>query len=42
MGPCEEIAEVDELAMVLILDIDDSKAVLAATNTLAVDDNIAF
>lgn len=37
MGACEEVAEVDEFAVLLVLDVDGSPAVLATTNSLAVD-----
>lgn len=37
MGAGEEIAEVDEFAVVLVLDIDGTPAVLAAAHLLAVD-----
>ena len=40
--PGEEVAEVDELAVPLVLNVDDSPAVLAATNGLAVDDDGAL
>jgi len=35
----EEVAEVDEFAVVLILDIDNAPSVLSAPNLLAVDNN---
>lgn len=35
----QEIAQVDELAVVLVLDVDNTPAVLAAANLLAVDNN---
>ena len=41
-GPGEEVAEVDELAVPLVLNVDDSPAVLAATDGLAVDDDGAL
>ena len=40
--PCEEVAQVDELAVPLVLDVDNAPAVLAATDGLAVDDNSAL
>ena len=40
--PGEEVAEVDELAVPLVLDVDDAPAVLAATDGLAVDDHRAL
>jgi hypothetical protein len=39
VGAEEEVAEVDELAVGLILDIDDTPSVLATTDLLAVDDD---
>lgn len=39
VGTGQEVAQVDELAVVLILDVDDTPAVLTATNLLAVDHN---
>lgn len=35
MGAGEEVAEVDELAVILIFDVDDTPAVLASTDLLA-------
>ena len=35
VGAGEEISEIDEFAVVLILDVDDSPSVLAATDLLA-------
>lgn len=35
VGAGEEVAEVDELAVVLVLDVDDTPAVLASTDLLA-------
>ncbi len=40
--PGEEVAEVDELAVPLVLHVDDTPAVLAAAHGLAVDDNGAL
>ena len=40
--PGEEVAEVDELAVPLVLDVDDAPAVLAAADGLAVDDDRAL
>jgi hypothetical protein len=40
MGSQEEVAQVDELAVVLVLDIDDTPSVLAAAHLLAIDDNV--
>lgn len=37
--PEKEIPEVDEFAVVLILDVDDTPPVLAATDLLAVDND---
>lgn len=39
VGAGEEVAQVHELAVVLILDIDHTPAVLAAANLLAIDNN---
>lgn len=39
VGAGEEVAEVDKLAVVLVLDIDHTPAVLATADLLAVDDN---
>ena len=35
MGPGEEVSEVDEFAVVLILNVDDTPPVLAPSNLLA-------
>ena len=40
--PCEEVPEVHKLAVLLALYINDTPAVFAATNRLAVDNHIAF
>lgn len=37
--PQQEIPQVDELAVVLVLDVDDTPPVLAAADLLAVDDD---
>lgn len=37
VGTSEEIAEVDEFAVVLVLDIDDTPLVLSAANSATVD-----
>ncbi|MDA4132869.1 MAG: hypothetical protein OK454_07070 [Thaumarchaeota archaeon] len=39
MGAQEEVPQVDELAVVLILDVDDAPPVLAAADLLTVDDD---
>lgn len=39
VGAGQEVAQVDELAVVLVLDIDNTPAVLATANLLAVDNN---
>ena len=39
VSPEEEVAEIDEFAVVLVFDVDDAPSVLAAANLLAVDDN---
>ena len=40
--PRQEVPQVDELAVSLVLDVDDTPAVLAAPHSLSVDDHIAF
>ena len=40
MCPQQKVTQVDEFAVVLILDIDDTPSVLAPTDLLAVDDDI--
>lgn len=40
--PEEEVAQVHELAVLLVLDVDDAPAVLAAPDLLAVDDDVLF
>ena len=42
MSPRQEIPQRHELAMVLILHIDDAPPVLATTDRLAADDNVLF
>jgi hypothetical protein len=39
VGSEEEVSQVDEFAVSLILDVDDTPSVLTATDLLAVDDN---
>ena len=39
VGAGQEVSQVDELAVVLVLDVDDSPPVLAAADLLAVDDD---
>jgi len=39
MSAGEEVAEIDEFAMVLVFDIDDTPAVLAATDLLAANND---
>jgi len=39
MGAGEEVSEVDEFAVILILNIDNSPSVLASTDLLASNDN---
>lgn len=39
VGAGQEVAEVDKFTVVLILDVDDTPAVLAAANLLAIDDD---
>lgn len=42
VGAKEEVSEVDEFAVVLVLDVDDAPTVLAATDLLAVDNDALF
>jgi len=42
MSPREEIAEVDKLAVVLVLDVDDAPSVLAPAHRLAVDNHVSL
>lgn len=37
MCPGQEVAQVDEFAVILVLDVDDAPAVLPATDGTAVD-----
>jgi hypothetical protein len=39
VGACQEVSEGDEFAVVLILDINDSPSVLAATDLLSSNDD---
>ena len=39
MGAGQEVSEVDEFAVVLVLDVDDSPSVLTATDLLATNDD---
>lgn len=39
MGAGQEVAQVDEFAMVLVLDVDDTPAVLTTAHLLAIHDN---
>jgi hypothetical protein len=39
VGAGEEVSEVDEFAVVLILNVDDTPSVLAATDLLASNDD---
>jgi hypothetical protein len=39
VGAGQEVAQVDKLAVVLVLNVDDTPAVLATANLLAVDNN---
>ena len=39
VGAGEEVSEVDEFAVVLVLNIDDTPSVLAATDLLASNDD---
>lgn len=40
--PCEEVAQVVELAVLLIFDIDDAPSRLASADWLAINDDIAL
>lgn len=40
--PGKEVSEVVELAVLLILDVDHSPTILAASNWLSVDDDVAL
>lgn len=42
MGASEKVSEVDEFAVLLVLDVDGSPAVLAAANSLAVNVDVAL
>lgn len=42
VGAGEEVSEVDEFAVLLVLDVDGSPAVLAAANSLAVNVDVAL
>ena len=42
VGSEEEVSEVDEFTVVLVFDIDDTPAVLATANLLAIDDDGLF
>ena len=39
VGAQQEIAQVDEFAVALVLDVDNAPSVLAATDLLAIDDD---
>jgi len=41
-GPREEVSQMHELAVVLVLDVDDSPAIFTTTNCLPIDDHITF
>lgn len=40
MGAGQKVPQINEFAVVLVLDVDDTPAVLTAANLLAVDDNV--
>jgi hypothetical protein len=42
MRPCKEVTQIDKFAMIFILNIDHTPAVLATTNLLATNDNGLF
>jgi hypothetical protein len=42
VGAGEEVPEVHELAVLLVLDVDDAPAVLAPPDGLAVDDDVGL
>jgi hypothetical protein len=39
MGTGEEVSQVDEFAVVLVLDVDDSPSILTTTDLLATNDD---
>ena len=42
VGSDEEVAEIHELAMIFVLDIDDAPSILSASNLLTIDNNGLF
>lgn len=42
VGSEQEVSQVDEFAVVLVLNVDDTPAVLATTDLLAIDNNVAL
>lgn len=40
MGASQEVPQVDKFTVVLVLDVDDTPAVLTTTDLLAVDHNV--
>jgi hypothetical protein len=42
MGTCEKVSEVDEFAVVLVLNVDDSPSILSSTNLLSTNDDRLF
>jgi hypothetical protein len=42
MGAEQEITKVDEFAMTLVFDVDDSPTVLTSANGLAINDHVAL
>lgn len=40
VSPCKEVSKIHEFAVVLILDVDDTPAVLATPNLLSIDDDV--
>lgn len=42
VGSEQEVSQVDEFAVVLVLNVDDTPAVLATTDLLAINNNVAL
>lgn len=42
MGSQKEVSEVDEFAVVLVLNVNDTPAVLATANLLSIDNDVLF
>ena len=41
-APCQEVAQVDELAVPLVFDIDDTPAIFTSSNCLTINDHVAL